>query len=375
MALRIKKERQKKNVKGDNLFGRVSKPKAGEDVSQTCCAIPFVTCSRKGEALPKSQLEEILIKIISNLGSARKWTDIQRRNNLWEKKGLTLVQKSLRCHCGLGLMTRDASFYKTADSSPTNATNSAADAKNKEKKKKKELPRLNFGYNHSVAQVNDNAEYKKKLHELDAHLQYDSEEEEDVSITTSGFSSNWPRSEPALQPSNETPKRYAYPPLQGNTPLWKTVPSANDVPKTSVWKIVPSAAPVTIPWKKAQTDQTSSSIPSAIKSQPQIHTNVSPQTLESSPAWSNGQQSAIITSVPSTSWTSVVQQSAITPIYGRNNNNSSERKPCALVATTGSPSHPCYTLFGSNSSNFFLGERIMAGLWLSDLCAPKNSSK
>lgn len=46
------------------------------------------------------------------LGSARGWTDVQRRHNLWEKKGLPLVQKLLRCKCERGQMIRDTDFYK-----------------------------------------------------------------------------------------------------------------------------------------------------------------------------------------------------------------------------------------------------------------------
>jgi hypothetical protein len=57
-------------------------------------------------------LQETLVKVLGQLGSARGWTDAQLRSNLWEKKGQTLIAKLLRCHCGLGLMSLDVDFYK-----------------------------------------------------------------------------------------------------------------------------------------------------------------------------------------------------------------------------------------------------------------------
>lgn len=94
---------------------------------------------------------------------------------MWEKKGLTLVQKRLRCHCGLGLMIRDNDFYKKQETAngistvvsntiitnktETIAANASSEIRNK-KKKKKELPRLNFGYNIAIP-PNENAELYK----------------------------------------------------------------------------------------------------------------------------------------------------------------------------------------------------------------------
>uniref|UniRef100_A0A915PZB7 Headcase N-terminal domain-containing protein n=1 Tax=Setaria digitata TaxID=48799 RepID=A0A915PZB7_9BILA len=86
-------------------------------------------------------LEDNLIKIMSNLGSARGWTDAQRRSNLWDKKGLSLIQRKCRCLCGLGLMRLDetAMFLANRNATPLPI------APPKTKKGKKNLPRLNFG--------------------------------------------------------------------------------------------------------------------------------------------------------------------------------------------------------------------------------------
>ncbi|CAI5453263.1 unnamed protein product [Caenorhabditis angaria] len=51
--------------------------------------------------------EDHLVKRLSTSGSARGWTDSQRRNNLWEKKGQALIGKLRRCRCGPGLLSID----------------------------------------------------------------------------------------------------------------------------------------------------------------------------------------------------------------------------------------------------------------------------
>lgn len=89
-------------------------------------------------------LEDNLIKIMSNLGSARGWTDAQRRSNLWDKKGLSLIQRKCRCLCGLGLMRLDETAIFLANQ---NAAAAIPSAPPKSKKGKKNLPKLNFGSN------------------------------------------------------------------------------------------------------------------------------------------------------------------------------------------------------------------------------------
>ncbi|CAI4223363.1 unnamed protein product [Auanema sp. JU1783] len=88
--------------------------------------------------------EDHLVKLMSNIGSARGWTDAQRRSNLWEKKGQSLVAKVCRCRCGLGTTRRDDIILynqKKTVAPPVNVT----PATNPRKKKTKELPKLNFG--------------------------------------------------------------------------------------------------------------------------------------------------------------------------------------------------------------------------------------
>uniref|UniRef100_A0A7E4VS46 Expressed conserved protein n=1 Tax=Panagrellus redivivus TaxID=6233 RepID=A0A7E4VS46_PANRE len=53
-------------------------------------------------------LEDELYTILKHLGhKTRNWTDSQIRQNIWRKRGMTLIEKSLRCPCGKGCVTRN----------------------------------------------------------------------------------------------------------------------------------------------------------------------------------------------------------------------------------------------------------------------------
>ncbi|KJH46773.1 hypothetical protein DICVIV_07148 [Dictyocaulus viviparus] len=98
--------------------------------------------------------EHHLVKVLSNLGSARGWTDAQRRANLWDKKGQSLIAKVCRCRCGLGLTKVDelAAYNrlksKTQEQAPREATiveGRQTGHLKKKHKAKSALPKLNFG--------------------------------------------------------------------------------------------------------------------------------------------------------------------------------------------------------------------------------------
>ncbi|WKY10099.1 hypothetical protein Q1695_002446 [Nippostrongylus brasiliensis] len=99
--------------------------------------------------------EEHLIKVLSNLGSARGWTEAQRRANLWDKKGQSLIAKVCRCHCGLGMtrmdeiaayerLKRKAREQEEAQREAALAAGLPTPTKKKHKSKSV-LPKLNFG--------------------------------------------------------------------------------------------------------------------------------------------------------------------------------------------------------------------------------------
>ncbi|KHJ89656.1 hypothetical protein OESDEN_10514, partial [Oesophagostomum dentatum] len=101
-------------------------------------------------------LEDHLVKILSNLGSARGWTDAQRRANLWEKKGQSLVAKVCRCRCGLGMtkldrlaaddrLKRKAREEAEAQREAALAAGLRAPPQKKKHRNRNGLPKLNFG--------------------------------------------------------------------------------------------------------------------------------------------------------------------------------------------------------------------------------------
>ncbi|CAG9532507.1 unnamed protein product [Cercopithifilaria johnstoni] len=96
-------------------------------------------------------LEDNLVKIMSNTGSARGWTNAQRRSNLWDKKGLSLIQRKCRCLCGLGLMRLDQTAIFIANRNATPLPTALP----KTKKGRKNLPRLNFGSANVATTQND----------------------------------------------------------------------------------------------------------------------------------------------------------------------------------------------------------------------------
>ncbi|KAI1720852.1 headcase protein family like domain-containing protein [Ditylenchus destructor] len=302
-------------------------------------------------------LEETLLKMISTIGSARGWTDTQRRHNLWEKKGLTLVQKRLRCHCGLGLMVRDGEFYKKnsiQNTSGEGVLTSPMDAKNK-KKKKKELPKLNFGYNISVIPPAENAEnYKKKFSELDSHFlsSYRNTSSDDgewsvVSIELGSIPNGHMRRDTSSYGNSKRSDTSSPAYLSYKSAITATPEPMNVSPPTpSIWKTIPSAAPVPIvptPTKHAQ---------AKIFTSPQdMLPTIDMQTKK---AEVNQEQA---------SWTSIVQSSRLGEQMNNNKNVESRRRQ-GLDGLSDSAQRTCYTLFGSDAPNFLLGERIMADSYI-----------
>uniref|UniRef100_A0AC34R4Q5 Uncharacterized protein n=1 Tax=Panagrolaimus sp. JU765 TaxID=591449 RepID=A0AC34R4Q5_9BILA len=131
------------------------------------CAIPKIPCCRLGQSLPENlrdgvklkctnekciytkklvhyqcfeQLEHTLMALLGVQGSARGWTENQKRHNLWEKKGMSLLQRQLRCHCGKGQVVRDSEAWMEREK----LLEPEEEKPKKAQKKVKKLPTLNF---------------------------------------------------------------------------------------------------------------------------------------------------------------------------------------------------------------------------------------
>lgn len=74
--------------------------------------------------------EEGVLTYLKTIGRARSWSDRQRQQNLWTKKGYDLVFKACTCKCGRGHLKKDM------DWTAPNVTNHSDEDANKKKKKK-----------------------------------------------------------------------------------------------------------------------------------------------------------------------------------------------------------------------------------------------
>lgn len=79
--------------------------------------------------------EQSVLSYLKSIGRARSWSERQRQQNLWTKKGYDLVFKACGCKCGRGHLRKDLDW-----SPPQSAANSIFgkldDDANKKKKKK-----------------------------------------------------------------------------------------------------------------------------------------------------------------------------------------------------------------------------------------------
>ncbi|CAJ0924688.1 unnamed protein product, partial [Mesorhabditis belari] len=117
-----------------------------EEGRMLCCtnpACPHMTTLVHDRCM--DAFEEHLVKILQNSGSARGWTDGQRRQNLWEKKGQALVGKVCRCRCGGGVVVRDENHDTAREKREKQALEAQKGIKKKRVKRESGLPRLNYG--------------------------------------------------------------------------------------------------------------------------------------------------------------------------------------------------------------------------------------
>ncbi|XP_020910342.1 headcase protein [Exaiptasia diaphana] len=75
--------------------------------------------------------EDDILAYLRGTGRARSWSEKQRRQNIWTKKGYDLAFKCCACACGKGHLRKDLDFIPP---SPTEGHAQAAKAKRKKKK-------------------------------------------------------------------------------------------------------------------------------------------------------------------------------------------------------------------------------------------------
>lgn len=76
--------------------------------------------------------EEQMLSCLRGMSRARSWSEKQRKQNLWTKKGYDLIHKMCTCRCNKGVLRRDLSFTMpecTADKSKRKRKKSASGEK------------------------------------------------------------------------------------------------------------------------------------------------------------------------------------------------------------------------------------------------------
>ena len=80
--------------------------------------------------------EEDILTYLRSVGRARSWSDKQRRQNIWTKKGYDLIYKCCACSCGKGHLKKDLDYK------PSDEGDSFQQVKSKRKKNKNQKPLL-----------------------------------------------------------------------------------------------------------------------------------------------------------------------------------------------------------------------------------------
>lgn len=106
------------------------------------------TC-KEGNWMHKYCFEEWQQSVLSFLrscGRARSWSEKQRLQNLWTKKGYDLAYKACDCRCGRGHLRKDLDYFPTLDNT----------RKAKKNKKKNDKPMPVVSTNHKSGHNNNN---------------------------------------------------------------------------------------------------------------------------------------------------------------------------------------------------------------------------
>ena len=113
------------------------------DRVRVLCSSDACTLSGLMHIVCFNDFEEQVLTFLKGTGRARSWSDKQRRQNLWNKKGYDLAFKACNCDCGKGYLKKDVDFKP-----PAQVAGPAPDLEDKKKKKAKktsEKPAINLG--------------------------------------------------------------------------------------------------------------------------------------------------------------------------------------------------------------------------------------
>ncbi|XP_065176271.1 headcase protein homolog [Sycon ciliatum] len=103
-------------------------------------------CTRSGvmHRVCFNDFEDQVLTYLKGAGRARSWSEKQRRQNVWNKKGYDLAYKACNCDCGKGFLRKDMDYRPSvlADGEPTSLED---DKRKKKLKKSSDKPVINPG--------------------------------------------------------------------------------------------------------------------------------------------------------------------------------------------------------------------------------------
>eukprot|EP00118_Oscarella_pearsei_P025157 m.307629 g.307629 ORF g.307629 m.307629 type:complete len:451 (+) comp42553_c0_seq1:253-1605(+) len=95
--------------------------------------------------------EQTIVNFLKGIGRARSWSDKQRRQNIWTKRGYDLAYKSCGCKCGKGYLKKDIDYQQPkheendADSAGEHEAPLSPTKTRRRRKKPSEKPALGRG--------------------------------------------------------------------------------------------------------------------------------------------------------------------------------------------------------------------------------------
>lgn len=116
-------------------FGLISTDQLHESV-KVICSNENCTAGQYMHAECFEQWEQSVLNYLKSIGRARSWSDKQRQQNLWTKKGYDLVYKVCGCRCGRGHIKKDLDWAPPITAALFGGGSKLDEECNKKKKKK-----------------------------------------------------------------------------------------------------------------------------------------------------------------------------------------------------------------------------------------------
>ena len=119
-------------------------PTSDQDLVRMVCTNEKCPCSMFMHSECFESFEEQILSCLRGMSRARNWSEKQRKQNLWTKKGYDLIFRFCTCRCGKGTLRKDLNHVlpEATPSSSSTAVMIAASSNDKTKKKRKKSTSL-----------------------------------------------------------------------------------------------------------------------------------------------------------------------------------------------------------------------------------------